>query len=746
MKRTKKMVSVILAVAVMVTWCIPSFAAVQDVVSGGAAPGVNINASGILDGVHMDTDDLGAGANTFLNITAGSNIYTANSAGGNVTNSLLSAAYADDASFAYFTFAGDSKVFGTIGVGAIIMQMDLIGGVGTTVDFYGRVLNTTLNVDAGTVNYRSGVITDAVTNTNFTGDGTINVYANTRVTGDISMLGGTANQGTLNLMGAAAGSDQWTGSMGTAFALKSIQVDGGSTAGVTSQITGAVHTYEFDLGTNTLNLRGAFANELISAAGNGINTTLASATVYGNIDAVGAFTYTGDPIVNVTIPTGTFIPVGTIFTIVDNNGAGATGQTVTVALAGGTNPLYTFTATPTNVGNIQLELSKIPLQASDDPVVDTIIDAANDPDMNEVVIAINNMTDPNVVKSAVAQLDPSSSSRATPQATFQGTRQFQNLWVSRLDACSIIDRNSSGYQSGMTGISTGDIMEGSGTAEDIGIWAKGFGYFGEQGNRGSFDGYDIQTLGAVLAADTPLGPDTRIGVGFGYSQSEIDGKKSDANTDFDTYQATVYLRHQIEDWYMNASGSFGWNEYEGNRYISFTGVNRLAKADYNGQEYAAYVDTGYNFHINEFTITPVISMRYSHVNIGAYTETGAGALNLKVDSQSYDFLESGVGGKVAYDFKHNDQLYVPEIHGKWFHELMNPKMKQTTTFTAEGAGAITTEGVKSSDDTYNVGAGLSFTPFACSSVAFSIEAVYDYYWTTEEYAAHQGTLRATIRF
>ena len=143
---------------------------------------------------------------------------------------------------------------------------------------------------------------------------------------------------------------------------KPVNVDNGSTAGVTSQITGAVHTDGFNLGTNTLNLRGAFAYELIAAAGGAINTTLASPSVYGNINAVGAFTYTGAAAtVNVTVPTGTYIPVGTTFTVVNDLGAGAGSKPILVALAGGTNPLYTFSPASTLNGDLRIQLAQTPL-------------------------------------------------------------------------------------------------------------------------------------------------------------------------------------------------------------------------------------------------------------------------------------------------------------------------------------------------------------------------------------------------
>jgi len=50
------------------------------------------------------------------------------------------------------------------------------------------------------------------------------------------------------------------------------------------------------------------------------------------------------------------------------------------------------------------------------------------------------------------------------------------------------------------------------------------------------------------------------------------------------------------------------------------------------------------------TLTPFASLQYTHVSLDGYTETGAGDINLRVRSQSYDFAESGLGIQLARPF------------------------------------------------------------------------------------------------
>jgi outer membrane autotransporter protein len=250
----------------------------------------------------------------------------------------------------------------------------------------------------------------------------------------------------------------------------------------------------------------------------------------------------------------------------------------------------------------------------------------------------------------------------------------------------------------------------------------------------------------MIACDAPIGLDTRAGLGFGYAQSKIDGKTFDADTDFDTYQATAYIGHEDGPWFLNGSASLGWNEYSSMRHIVYPGVDRTANADYSGQDYTAFASTGFHLSVQEFAITPLASLQYSHMHLTGYTEKDAGDIDLKVKSQDYDFLESGLGVKAERYFRNRDGTsYVPEGHFNWYHELSNPGMEQTWRYTA-GSVEQTTSGLNTADNMFNVGGGLTLLSCVCSATTWSLEAVYDYDWTNDGYSANQVMMRFTSRF
>lgn len=728
-------------------WCQQSFAARQAADGPGVIP---LDANGVTNGVDMTNS---AGTGTLSVGTVGgpqTDIFSSNNPVGTVAGVAVST---DASSSANLLFNSSSNVFGDIGItqpgGPFFLGIDA-GANNSTVNFLGSVFATTLDLNGnGTVNFNNGGTN--TTASNFAGDGTISLAPNTTLIGAMTTSAG-ANTGTLNLGGGSV----LDGAVGGAVGLKAINVVGGSNlAGVSSTITGAVDSYSFSLGTNTLNVDGALTIANLGPSGV-INTTLASPTVYGNISPVGATNLGPTLTVNATVPTSAYIPVGTQFNIIQTRSgtvqSGTDGSVINVAVQNPTNPLYTFSAVPaagTIAGLVTIEITGIPLQAAANPpagvlpvvaplaavVVPALMVMPVTADLTPVLASINAFSDSASVIHAVAQLAPSIDTLAAPLVTFQGSREIQELWTSRLEMCSDVSR----YDAGAPPCNENTMQSG--------WWLKGTGYFGEQDAEGAYGGYDSRILGSMIGYDTPLGQDTRAGLGVGYARSAIDGKAFDTSTDADSYHATAYLGHESGPWFVNGSASFGWNEYSTSRHIQFAGVDRTADADYDGQDYTAFVSTGYHFPFRAVTITPLASLQYTYVDLDSYTETGAGDINLHVDSRNYDFLESSLGVKVERGFVYgNGTTIVPNLHGKWLHELSNPSLRNTSSFTVAGASKFTSPELQTPDDTYNLGAGLTLLSCACSGKTWSLEAVYDHDWGNDGYDADRLMAKLAVNF
>jgi hypothetical protein len=420
-----------------------------------------------------------------------------------VTNALLKAVSTDSSSNSNIVFNSSSTVFGALGVtnpgGPFFLNING-GNNGTAVNFDGNLFGTTTTVSGtGSLNFNSG--STNITATNFAANGTISLAPNTTLIGALTTS--AANSGTLVLGGGSA----LTGAAGGATGLKAINVVGGSnTAGVAASISGAVDDFSFNLGTNTLKIGGALtiANQIASGV---INTTLASATVYGNIRPVGATNLGSTLLINVAVLSTAFFPVGTQFNIVQTaagtSQSGTNGSIVTV-VNDPTNPLFTFSATPaagTVAGQVTITTTGIPLtvpvtppagvtlpstRVIAAPVVPAVLAAAGTvpptSDLLGVVLpAINALSNPAAVVNAVAQFAPSNSDLAAPLVTFEGTRAFQNLLSSHQDEGPCGGDTSQADDQRQRNDPRKPDEGSSGCPQSShydGLWGKGFGYFG----------------------------------------------------------------------------------------------------------------------------------------------------------------------------------------------------------------------------------------------------------------------------
>lgn len=757
------------SIAAVAAWCPPSFA--QQIVNG-AIP-TPLSPVGVTNGVAMTAQ--GGGGTLIVGTVGGPDmdIFTNNSAGGVVTNPLLQAVSTDTSSESNIVFNSSSNVFGAIGVtqpgGPFLLNVSG-GNNGTVVNFDGGVYATVTTVNGtGTLNFNNGATN--VSATNFAGDGVISLAPNTTLIGALTTA--TADTGTLSLGGGSV----LNGAVGGATGLKAINVVGGSnTAGVNATITGAVDAYSFNLGTNTLTVGGALTIANLGPAGV-INTTLASPAVYGNIRSVGATNLGPTLGIDVSVPQTAFLPVGTIFDIVQTQAgtlqSGTNGSVLTI-VRDPTNPLYTFVAVPaagTVNGLVAIEVTGtpilvpvappvpipapvLPIVPIAAPVVPAVIAAAavapaTSDLVTTVLPAINALADPSAVVLAVAQLAPSAADLAAGLVTFEGTQEFQNLWASHLDE-SLCGSNGGDEQRRPDGgpwLNEADSACPEYERRD-GLWLRAFGYFGDQSADGAFVGYSSKIYGAMVGFDMPIDDGTRAGIGVGYARNTIDGKVFTADTDFNTYQVTAYAAHEEGPMYVEGDVSFGFDQYTGSRQIIFTGLDRTADASYNGKDITAFVAAGYHFFSDGFTITPLVSLQFTNLGMNGYTETGAGDIDLQVNSQNYNFLQSGLGVKFARPFDMGDATdLLPEMHFKWLYEIINPTFQNTAALDVAGSPSFTTPGFSPDNSTFDIGGGVALLSCVCSGKPWTVSAVYDHFWRPDEdYTANQVMVKVSDRF
>ncbi|MFC5435023.1 autotransporter domain-containing protein [Rhodanobacter umsongensis] len=651
-------------------------------------------------GVASGVDTQGPGL-----LTVGAqDINTGNDPGGAITT--------DAANTASILFSNNSTVTGFVGTTGSTFLNISAGTNANTVTFNGPVYSTMFSVaGTGTVNFNGGFTSNTGSTMDFAGDGFINVGAGQTVKAAITNTAG-AGTGTLTLNGNSI----LDGAVGAASGLRQINVVGGN-----ALITGQANAAAYTLNTNTLNVAGAFA---IPVAGT-INTTIFSPTVYGKIVPVGAATIGNALQVNVTV-TGP-IPVGSQFNIVDAT-SGTSGSTVT---ATSNTTRYLFSAAPTTNGLVQITATQIPLAivvapigSPTAPIIAPVIDALPlTPATSPLLTAITLLPDAPAVADALAQLQPSAASLALPQANYRATQQFQGLWESHMQSIQL-PCSSSDQPDDQNRQRRNDAAGCTSDKRGPQVWGAAFGFAGTQRGNLGYEGYTDNSYGAMLGLDFPLGQATTAGIGVRTARSTLDGLDSESRGNIRSYQATAYLGYAPGPWFVNAALVYGLDDYSSSRRVVFPGFDERAQASYSGHQYTAFAGTGYHFYVGDgrSVVTPTATLQYTRLKTPGYSEFGGDAVNLRVEAQKYDFLQSGLGVKFARDLATSGSLTVrPEVHANWLHSFSGRTMSNTAAF-ASGGPSFTTTGVKTGRDMADLGAGL----LIAGGNRWSLESTYDY--------------------
>ncbi len=271
---------------------------------------------------------------------------------------------------------------------------------------------------------------------------------------------------------------------------------------------------------------------------------------------------------------------------------------------------------------------------------------------------------------------------AGAQATYATQRALQQVVMTRLDAIHGADA--------------------PGTERNV--WLRPFGAFADQGSLDGVPGYSTSGGGVAAGIDRVLSPDFVLGGVFAYSYTSITGSNDAVpnSLDISTYQLGVYGAYSLApDLDLSFQLDAGLNRNSESRSIAFMGST--ASADYDGYTTHAGLGLRKTFAVAPgITLAPTLRLDYAQVGADAYSETGAGALDLSVSSQTYRELMLSAGLKGAYQIA--DHVLVTANAGIGYNTLNN--QTQITASYAGGGGSFVTTGLDVSPWLFTAGVGL----------------------------------------
>ena len=191
-------------------------------------------------------------------------------------------------------------------------------------------------------------------------------------------------------------------------------------------------------------------------------------------------------------------------------------------------------------------------------------------------------------------------------------------------------------------------------------------------------GFDSDSTGLALGFEKQLSSDVKAGIGYAYSQTDVDG--FNRTTDVDTHTAILYGEYKPSNWYMNSVATYSFANYDEKKNVAGVQV----KGDYDVDTIGLQAMTGYDFHLNGATLTPETGLRYLNVKQKSFTDTAG----QNVSANSSDILTGVVGAKLSKEIGLNNGMTLrPEVKGALTYDLVNDDASSVVTL-ANGSSYV----------------------------------------------------------
>ena len=281
-------------------------------------------------------------------------------------------------------------------------------------------------------------------------------------------------------------------------------------------------------------------------------------------------------------------------------------------------------------------------------------------------------------------------------------------------------------------ISTGG--EGMASGDNIfkrgAMWVQGLFNKSKLDDTSKAKGFDADSNGIAFGAEKFVTDDTKVGIGYAYTNTDIDGFMRD--TDVDTHTAILYGEYKPSNWYVNGIATYGWSDYEESKSVAGVGV----KADYDVETFGLQAMTGYDMNVNGLGITPEAGLRYVHIKQDAYKDSA----DQRVSANNSDILTGVIGAKVSKNFELSNGMNIkPEARIAATYDLMNDDVNSVVTLANGSAYAVEGEAL----DRFGMEFGAGVTAEINDNVELSLGYEGKF---RQDYQDHTGLLNAKYKF
>ncbi len=283
------------------------------------------------------------------------------------------------------------------------------------------------------------------------------------------------------------------------------------------------------------------------------------------------------------------------------------------------------------------------------------------------------------------------------------------------------------------------------------FWAQGFGSYQDVDSTGGVTGYDANSYGLALGYEhvwNHNGGVTTLGAALGFGDTDVSSGLSSAG--IETYSFGVYGSVARGPWTFSAALSYGEQDYDTTRIIPLTGgSNAVAIGAADGSVFAASAKVAYDAAPalgldtqNQMRVAPFFRFDHIRAKRDAFTESGAGVLDLAVNADSFtqNMVSLGVETSAVLQ-RSNETVIRPYLNIRWEHVLDGANTTSNSFVAILPTANFTSAGAAVDQNRLGISAGLRID----TSETTSLDLRYDGSFSSS-FEEHRASVQYTIRF
>lgn len=302
-----------------------------------------------------------------------------------------------------------------------------------------------------------------------------------------------------------------------------------------------------------------------------------------------------------------------------------------------------------------------------------------------------------------------------PQTEAMVAKQVYNAIGTRL---------SGGINSANQGISSGDMLD------DTAVWVQGLYNKSKLNNTSKAYGYDADTYGTAFGLEKYVTKSVKLGAGYAYNYTDIDGHNRD--TDVHTSTLFAYGEYKPNNWFVNGIASYGWSDYSETKHSTVD-----VKSKYDVDTFGLQAMTGYDINLPQaFTLAPEAGVRYARVEQDGYIDDAGQS----VKSRNSNIWTGVAGAKLSKAFAaDNGMIFKPELRLAATYDLKNDKGNTLVTLANGTSYSVQNTSLKR----FGVEVGAGVTADLSDNVELSMGYEGRF---REHYQDHTGLINAKYKF